>query len=190
MDVKLIYPHVKRRKAKAVTLRASVASALLLGALVCGIVNLCAGGAAWSLLVMGAEVLFWFVFVDRPLVGVSFMGLFTRNMALLCGYLLLIEVVDGGGWAVFTVMVLAYSALIVQGLLFFFWFKRQKHNLLPLFSTVAVGLAVITAAVMGFIELNWPAVVLGGLSLAVLLLSFIVYPEQVTAEFQKKFHIK
>jgi len=121
---KICYPQVKRHLFRYRFRR--ILLLIFAGAFAaCGIVNLCVGGLPWSLYVLGAEILAWWLMMGLPLVERGWLDAVTTALVGTAAYLVLLDLCGGlGGFSIFVSQVLAFSLLIAQGILFFVFFKR------------------------------------------------------------------
>ena len=164
-------------------------SAFLVAGYVCLIVNLLTGGIPWSFIVIGGLMLFWIVFLYRPQVENTLIKKFSDILIAVCLYLFLLDSVLGAGWSGFVVPIVFFGDLIMIGLFFLLSFGRQKRNFLPLFELILVGLVSTLLALTGVRELNWPMIVVGGVSLGLLILCLVLFWKPMSAELRKKFHV-
>lgn len=191
MDVKNSYPYVKRRFFTIGRLRSWLFWLFAAVFLACFIVNICVGGKPWCLYVLGGELLLWMLVVDLPLIENSWLDWATSALLGSAAYLVLLDVCGGlGGWSRFVVPVLCFALLIVQGTLFFVFFRSRRINSLPMYFLIVAGLWAILGAILGLNEMNWPTIVLGSLSLALLLVSFIIFRGDLLRELKKRFHLR
>ena len=69
---------------------------------------------------------------------------------------------------------------------------QAKHCLLytslPLFELILIGLVGTLLSLAGLKRLDWPMIVVGGVSLGLLLLSFLLFRKPLWLEIRKKFH--
>ncbi len=92
MDVTIAYPTIRRRLLTEQRIRGFFFWLFLAAAVACGIVNLCVGGKAWSLVVVWSLWLAWSGIITRPLVENHWMGRTTHLLLYVCVLLVLIDV--------------------------------------------------------------------------------------------------
>lgn len=153
----------------------------------CLLVNLLAGGIPWSLIVIGGLMTAWVVFLYQPQVENTPIKKLSDILIVVCLYLILIDSIVGGGWSAFVVPIVFFGDLLFICLYFLLFFNKQKRNFLPLFELIVLGL-LTTASVWVYARfLNWPMIVVGSLSLAMLILMIVLFFKPLKAEFLKKF---
>ncbi|NCA96272.1 MAG: hypothetical protein EOM74_04760 [Methanomicrobia archaeon] len=190
MKYKVTYPTPKKKLILKIEWRWTILALLWAGAISTGIINLAVGGDPWSLVVIGGEYLFYRVFLRQPLVENSQIGKLTDAILSTCLYLILIDVIYGDGWSVSVVPILTFSLLIIQGLVFFLFYRRQRKNFMPLYWVTIGGLVAIISALIGFPKINWPIIVTGSLAFLILIISVIALRKPIWTELKKKFHTK
>ena len=144
-------------------------SAFVLAGYLCLIINLLTQGPAWSLEATPIKKL-----CDTALA--------------VCLYLFLLDSVVGGGWSGFVVPIVFFGELIVTGGYFLLFFHKRKRDFLPLFELILIGLVGTLLSLAGLKRLDWPMIVVGGVSLGLLLLSFLLFRKPLWLEIRKKFH--
>ena len=90
--------------------------------------------------------------------------------------------VEAVTWAI--VLYAAFSLLLAV------WVFRdaRKRDFLPLFELILIGLVGTLLSLAGLKRLDWPMIVVGGVSLGLLLLSFLLFRKPLWLEIRKKFH--
>ena len=163
-------------------------SAFVLAGYLCLIINLLTGGQAWSLIVIGGLMTFWVAFIYQPQVEATPIKKLCDTALAVCLYLLLLDSVLGGGWSGFVVSIVFFGELIVTGGYFLLFFHKRKRDFLPLFELILIGLVGTLLALAGLKRLDWPMIVVGGVSVGLLLLSFLLFRKPLWLEIRKKFH--
>ena len=163
-------------------------SAFVLAGYLCLIINLLTGGQAWSLIVIGGLMTFWVAFIYQPQVEATPIKKLCDTALAVCLYLLLLDSVLGGGWSGFVVPIVCFGELIVTGGYFLLFFHKRKRDFLPLFELILIGLVGTLLALAGLKRLDWPMIVVGGVSVGLLLLSFLLFRKPLWLEIRKKFH--
>ncbi len=193
MDFTTVYPNIEPKPAVKQIIRALLSLTLFVGCLTCAIVNLCVGGSPWYLYVIGGSVLFWTIFLYQPIVEFSLLHRIAAILPAICAYLFLIDWLSGeSGFSKLVVPIVLFSVFVLCLLLFFIRFKRQKHNVFPLYSLSLLILALIIFAAVEEtqMEFNWPIIVLAALDGLLLVLTTVFFFPPIAREFKKKFHTK
>ena len=193
MDFTTVYPKIEPKPAAKQIFRALLSVALFVGCLTCAIVNLCVGGTPWCLYVIGGSILFWTIFLYQPIVEFSLLHRAAAIFPAICAYLFLIDWLSGeSGFSKLVVPIVLFSVFVLCLLFFFIRFKRQKHNVFPIYSLSLLVLAlVIYAAVEETpLDFTWPFIVLAALDGILLVLTTVFFFQPIAREFKKKFHTK
>lgn len=182
-----IYPATNSRKFVLAVARHVVAIVFIAAIIVCGIVNICIGGEPWVFYVVGAEVVFWTLFMRWPLVETSFMTKLFEAVAVVIGYLYLINGLSKGHWVQDVTPIVLFSMIIVLSILFIADKKRKERNIIPIIILILGAIVMFMFAVF-LAEISWQIIVLGAVALLSIgaLISFFFKP--LTEEFKKRFH--
>ncbi|MDD3401064.1 MAG: DUF6320 domain-containing protein [Eubacteriales bacterium] len=189
MEIDITYPKIPHRRLVYLMLRKIILACYAVAFVACGIVNLCVGGYPWSLIVFAGQWLFWISVIERPLVEFTFMSKFSAILINVCIFLVIIDLIFGKGFTRVVVPIICFSMLIVQSLVFFIGFKRQKGNIMPLFLVITIGLIALALALIGIIEMNWPTIVFGAIAFVVLITCLSLFFKPLRRELAKKFHV-
>ena len=154
----------------------------------CLVVNVCVGGIPWALAAVGGLMVVWIAVFYRPLVENTVIKKITDVGAAVCLYLFLLDWIFGGGWSGFVAPIVLFADLVVAGTYFLAYFKKQKRNFLPLFELSLGGLVAIFCGLVGWSRLDWPLIVVGSVSLALVLATVAFHWREIRVEFQKKLH--
>lgn len=187
MQVHVTYPTKTPRSFWQRNARALWRSLFLFSGYLCLLINLLTGGMPWSLIVIGGLATAWVALLYRPQVENTFIKKLCDTLIAVCLYLMLLDSVLGGQWALFVVPIVFFGDLIFISLYFLLYFKRQKRNFLPLFELIILGLLTTLSALIYFRFLNWPMIVTGSLSLALFITMLALFRSPLKREFQKKF---
>ena len=163
-------------------------SAFVLAGYLCLIINLLTQGPAWSLIVIGGLMTVWIALIYQPQVEATPIKKLCDTALAVCLYLFLLDSVVGGGWSGFVVPIVFFGELIVTGGYFLLFFHKRKRDFLPLFELILIGLVGTLLSLAGLKRLDWPMIVVGGVSLGLLLLSFLLFRKPLWLENRKKFH--
>ena len=164
-------------------------SAFVLAGYLCLIINLLTQGPAWSLIVIGGLMTVWIALIYQPQVEATPIKKLCDTALAVCLYLFLLDSVVGGGWSGFVVPIVFFGDLVLIGSYFLLFFKKRKRDFLPLFELLLAGVVITLCELVGFHYLDWPMVVVGGVSLGLLVLSLALFWQPMREEFQKKFHM-
>lgn len=160
----------------------------LIASYVCLVVNLLTGGIAWSVIVLGGIALLWIAVFYRPQVESTPIKKLCDIAIAVCLYLFLLDSVLGTSLSEYVIPIVFFGDLIFIGSFFLLFFRRQKRNFLPLFELILIGIAFALLALFGVRSMPWPMIVVGGVSLGLLVLSFVCFFKPLCAEIKKKFH--
>lgn len=193
MDFTVVYPKIEPKRNVRQIFRALLTAALFIGCLVCAIVNFCLGGIPWCLYVIGGSFLFWTIFLYQPIVEFSLLHRAAAIFPTICAYLFLIDWLTGkSGFSKLVVPIVLFSVFVLCLLFFFIRFKRQKHNVFPLYSLSLLVLALVVYAALEetLLDFTWPFIVLAALDGILLVLTTVFFFPPIAREFKKKFHTK
>lgn len=163
-------------------------SLFLFSGYTCLIINLLTGGGPWSLIVIGGLCVFWIAFLYRPLVEHTLIKKLSDISIVVCLYLFLLDSILQEGWSVYVVPIVFFSDLIFIGGIFLLFFQKQKRNFMPLFELIVSGLVASLLGILGFAHISWALIVVGGVSLVLVVLSFAIFPKEILLEMKKKMH--
>ena len=155
----------------------------------CGLINIVIGGIPWAVGAIGGLMVLWVAFFYRPLVEHTAIKKMTDVGAAVCLYLFLLDWVFGGGWSSFVVPIVLFAGLIIAGTFFLAYFKKQKRNFLPLFELTLGGFVAIFCGLVGWSRLDWPLIVVGSVSLALVVLTAALHWGEIKVELGKKMHL-
>ncbi len=189
MHVRLTYPPTTALSFWRRNRRALWRSAFFLTGYACLLVNLLTGGMPWSLIAIGGLTVLWVVFLYHPQVENTPIKKLCDSAIAVCLYLFLLDSVIGGGWSGFVVPIVFFGDLVIIGSYFLLYFQKRKRDFLPLFELILAGLVITLCELVGLRYLDWPMIVVGGVSLGLLALSLALFWKPLGAEFQKKFHM-
>lgn len=183
------YPKIKKKLNKFLLIRRIILIVFLISIITCTIVNLAVGGKLWMLDVIGGEIIFYFAFLNQPLVDNTFIKRFTVVILIVCAYLYLIDKIDHTNWSYFVITIIGFAILIVQITLFFSAYKNSRKKFIPMFWTSIGSLILCILALVRVIKLNWPIIVIGSLALFILLSLFSFFHKTIISELKKYFNV-
>ena len=190
MKIENDYPKIKTKINKFLLIRKIILILFLISIITVVIVNLAVGGKLWMLYVIGGEIIFYFAFLNYPLIDRSLVKRVTVTLFLICAYLYLIDFINDTEWSYFVIGIVAFSIILIQLLIFFLGINYQRKKLIPLFITSIGSTVYFVLSLFNIVKINWPIIVLGGISLATLLILFIFYYKTVIIELKKYFNLK
>lgn len=190
MKIENDYPKIKKQVNKFLIFRRICLLVFVASIVVCGIVNLAVGGKVWMLYVLGAEIIFYFAFLNKPLIDNTFVKRLTYLVFIICAYLYLINIIEDEHWSYFVINIISFSLIIIQLLMFFLEFKLQKKKFMPLFLTSIGSVIFCILSITKVVKINWAIIVLGSLGLLVLLILFIFYRKTIVQDLKRYYSTK
>lgn len=190
MKINVCYPPIKKKIREKYKIYNILCFILVLAILVCTIVNICVGGKPWVLFVIGGEINFYLIFVNKPLIDNLFIRRFTYTIFAICGYLYLIDFIEGTHWSSYVIKIICFSVLIFQATFLFAFYNKQKVQIIPIFLTTLLSVIIAILALCGLIILNWPLIVFGLIGTALLIIFFTILRKNFIKELKKYFYIK
>ena len=156
----------------------------------CPAVNIWIGGKAWSIVALWAILSVWQIIFLPDMVEYNMISQ-TVKVFLYGGILLaLIDIFLAPGWAGFVIPGACCITLIVTAVFFFIDIDTQKHNTMPMIWLVIISLVSFAIAFSGLPVMNWPMIVLGGISSALSIMGIVAFHHDLLLEFKKRFHSK
>jgi hypothetical protein len=189
MQVHITYPELTNRSFWQRNSRELMRGLFVFIAYACGLVNIALGGVPWALAAIGGLCVFWIAFFYKPLVENTAIKKITDVGGSVCLYLFLLDWVFGGNWSGFVAPIVFFADLIVAGTYFLAYFKKEKRNFLPLFELTLGGLVAIFCGLVGWSRVDWPLIVVGSVSFALVVLTVSLYWKDIKVEFGKKMHM-
>lgn len=188
MKVKNIYP--EQNNSKRLHIRNAVRWAFLAAAYVCLIVNISAGGKAWSVVVLWSLWSVWSLVLSPDLVEYNRISQISKLMAFTCILLILIDTLISPGWAMFVVPIICWGVLLIIGTLFLLDMTRQTQNIMPMLWVIFASIVSIILSWAGWPKMSWPVVALGTTAFALLIVCIAVLRKRLMLELKKRFHTK
>lgn len=190
MNIKIDYPKIKNKVNRFIRFERIMLIIFAISIVTCVTVNLCVGGKKWMLYVIGGEIIFYYVFLNKPLIDNTFIKKITITTLLICGYLYLIDFINDTDWSYLVIGIILFSIIIIQLFMFFIEFNYQKKKFIPLFLTSIGGIIYLTLAIIGVVEINWAIIVFGSLGVVSLFILLFAYHKIVIRDLIKYFSIK
>lgn len=188
MDIKIIYPPLKKQKFAVEKIRGVCLWIFLITAYCCTIINICVGGKAWSIIVLWSLWFAWNTFMTRPLVENNLISRITNLLSNSCILLVLIDVFLSSGWEEFVIPIICFGILMILGIIFFLNVSMHRQNMMPMIWIISGSLVAFISAILGWSTMNWPVVVLGSTAFAMFIAFVVVLRLQFFLEFKKRFH--
>ncbi len=188
MQVKLTYPE-KTKRSRWIEKTGKVLEWLSLAAvIICPITNYYVGGKAWSAVVVWAVYSFWSIILSPDIVERNLISQTVKIIWRVCVLLALIDLCLSHGWADFVIPIIAFSGLLLISIIYLADYNKQRQNAMPMIWLFLFSLIFSIASLLGWLKLNWPMMVLGGISSAFSILGAIAFHKDLALELKKRFH--
>jgi hypothetical protein len=191
MKVNITYPQVLKKHRSRRRLLDILKWPFILAGIACIIVNICVGGKLWSVIAVVGLRMIWKLCFDLDLVEYNRISQFIKASIYACIIIALIHFLITPIWALGIISSLGYGSLVISGILFLTDIKRQKQNMLPMFSFIVI--AIIGSAI-GFMFSNesdlWTVIVLCSISVVLLFVCIFVLRLDFIRNIKKRFHIR
>ncbi|MEA4998651.1 MAG: DUF6320 domain-containing protein [Candidatus Limiplasma sp.] len=188
MQVHITYPEIQAHSFWRRNHRELMRAVFVFAAYACAFINIALGGIPWALAAIGGMAVLWIAVFYKPLVENTAIKKITDVGIAACLYLFLLDEVLGGGWSALVVPIVLFADLIVAGTFFLAFFKKEKRNFLPLFELTLGGFVAILTGLVGWNKLDWPLIVVGSVSMALVVLTAALHWKEIKVEFRKKMH--
>jgi hypothetical protein len=189
MNINNNYPKINKFINKFIIFRKVALLIFLISIIACTIINIAVGGKIWMLYVIGGEIIFYYTFLNKPLIDNTFVKRFTVVVLIVCAYLYLIDIIDHTHWSYFVITIIGFGILLTQLTLFFSAYKNSREKFIPMFWTSIGSLIICLLAIVKVIQLNWPIIVIGSLALFIFLVLFFFFRKTLIGELKKYFNI-
>ena len=191
MKVNITYPQVLKKHRSRRRLLDILKWPFILAGIACIIVNICVGGKLWSVIAVVGLRMIWKLCFDLDLVEYNRISQFIKASIYACIIIALIHFLITPIWALGIISSLGYGSLVISGILFLTDIKRQKQNMLPMFSFIVI--AIIGSAI-GFMFSNesdlWTVIVLCSISVVLFFVCIFVLRLDFIRSIKKRFHIR
>lgn len=183
------YPKIKNKVNKFLLIRNIILITFAIGFIVSLIVNLSTGGKLWSIYVLFAEILFYFAFLNKPLIDNALIKRVSILIGIVIAYLYTIDKINNTDWSYIVIDILAFSLLLIQ--LFFFWinYEYHKNKVIVILLTSVFSCLFCLLAIVKVIPINWAVIVTGSIGLLNLIVLFTFYLKTTILEIKKYFNI-
>lgn len=190
MKIENDYPKIKKHVRKFIKFRTIMLYIFLVSIVTCVIVNLSVGGKNWMFYVIGAEAIFYFAFLNKPLIDNIFIKRITLVILFICGYLYMIDLIEKTSWSYFVIGIVMFSMIILQIIIFFTELSNKNKKFIPMFFTAIGAIIFCILGIVKVVEINWAIIVLGSLGLISLIIVISFYRFEIFTELRKYFSIK
>lgn len=191
MKVDITYPRQSGRGLQLNQIRNWIRWPFLFAAYICPILNLCAGGKAWSVIVLWSLWMAWSLVFSPDLVEYNRISQIVKLVADASALLIMIDLLLAPGWADEAVPLVCFSGIVVTGTLFFTDLDRQKQNMMPMLWMILISIiSVIISFSFWTRENGWPLALMGAVAAALLFACYFVLGRDLLRELKKRFHTK
>ena len=188
MQVKRTYPE-RTKRSRWLEKTGKVLEWLSLAAcVICPIVNAFVGGKWWSLVVIWAVYSFWSVVLSPDIVERNMISQTFKIIWKVCVLLGLIDLCLAPGWAHFVIPIIWFSGLLFITVVYLADYNKQKQNAMPMIWMFILAIVFSVAALLGWLNLNWPMMAMGGIASALSILGAIAFHKDLWLELKKRFH--
>lgn len=190
MEINNNYPQIKKSVNKFLIFRRITLLVFLLSIIVCVIVNLSVGGKNWMFYVIGGEIVFYFLFLNKPLIDNTLIKRITIGIFIICAYLYLIDLIEKTDFSYFVITIIGFAIMILQFTIYLSAYKSQKKKFIPIFWTAVGSILFCLLAILNILKMNWPTIVLGSLGLFLIIVMLTLFRKTFTTELKKYFSVK
>ena len=188
MQINLTYPE-RTKRSRWLEKTGKILEWLSLAAcIICPIINYYVGGKWWSVVVVWAVYTFWSLVLSPDIVERNMISQTVKFIWKVCILLALIDICLAPGWADFVIPIIGFSGLLFIAIIYMADYNKQRQNAMPMIWLFIFALVFSVAAILGLIKLNWPMMVLGGISSALSILGAIAFHKDLSLELKKRFH--
>lgn len=145
MEMKNVYPPVKRRSRVADIARTVFKWILAAGCAASVIVNILTGSPYWSATVVTGCCVLWYLFLSPRLVESNAIGFFIRLTGCSCIMLSVIGYTLSPGWAGFVIPMVSGGGILISMILLLSDKEGQKNNVHP---ALILSVVTITASLI------------------------------------------
>ena len=183
------YPKIKKKVSKYLLVRNIILIVFALSFIISLIVNLAIGGKLWSIYVLFAELIFYFAFLNKPLIDNALIKRVSILLGIIIAYLYIIDKINNTDWSYIVIDILAFSLLIIQLVFFFIDYEYHKNKIIILFLTSVFSCLFCLLAIIKVIPINWAVIVIGSIGLFTLIILFTFYLKTTLLEIKKYFNL-
>ena len=184
------YPKIKKRVSKFLLIRKIILIIFLIAFITCLIVNLATGGRLWSMYVLFGELVFYYAFLNKPLIDNVLTKRILVLVIIIIGYLYTIDKINETNWSSLVIEVISFSFLILQLIIFFSNYEYHKNKIILMFFTSIFSCIGCLLGIIGLYPINWALIVIGSIGLFNLVILCTYYFKTTTLELKKYFSLK
>ena len=190
MNIENNYPKVQRKVNKFLLFRKVVVVFFIVAFIVSLIVNLSVGGRLWCMYIFFGELLFYFAFVNKPLIDNVLIKRISILLLIIIGYLYTIDKINDTSWSYIVIDILCFSILILQLIFFFINYDYYKNKIIIMVFTSLFSCILCLLGIIKVIPINWALIVTGSIGLLNLLILMTFYFKNTVLELKKYFSLK
>ena len=190
MKIENSYPKLSKEINHFILLRRLILIFFFVSSITCVIINYSLGGVKWCFYVIFGELLFYFAFLNKPLVDNLLVKRLSILMFIVSGYMYAIDLINQTNWSIFVIDILVFVILIMQLLFFFIDYKYHKEKIVIMVFTSFVSLILFAFAIFKIIPINWPIIVVASLGIITLIILFSFYVKTTLLELKKYFNLR
>lgn len=183
------YPKIKKKLSKFLLFRKIILIIFAIVFCVSLIVNLICGGRLWFLYVLFGELIFYFAFLNKPLIDNILIKRASILLGITIAYLYTIDRINNTHWSYIVIDILAFSLLLFQLFLFFTNYEYHKNKIIIMLFTSFFSCIFCIMAIIRIVPLNWAVIVTGSVGLFNLLILFTIFFKTTIVEIKKYFNI-
>ena len=190
MKIENDYPYVYKRVSRFLIIRKIILGIFAIGLITCFIVNLSVGGKWWFLYVLGGEIIFYYAFLNKPLIDNVLIKRISIIVAVSMAYLAVIDKINTTDWSYFVIDIIAFSLLILQLIFFFINYEHHKNKVILMLFTSLISIIICLLAIVKVLPINWAIITVGSIGLLNILILSTFYFKTTLLEIRKYFNLK
>ena len=183
------YPKIKKKISKFLLIRKIILIIFLVAFIVSLTINLICGGRLWSIYILFGELIFYYAFLNKPLIDNVLIRRISILLGIIIAYLYTIDRINNTDWSYIVIDILAFSLLLFQLILFFANYEYYKNKVIVMLYTSVFSCVFCLLAIVKVIPINWAVITTGSIGLFTLLILFTIYYKTTTLEIRKYFNI-
>ena len=184
------YPKIKKKVSKYLLIRNIILIIFLLAFIVSLVVNLITGGRLWFIYVLFGELIFYFAFLNKPLIDNALIKRLSILMVIIIAYLYTIDKINNTDWSIIVIDILAFCLLLLQLFFFFTDYEYHKNKIIIILFTSLFSCIFCLLSILKIIPINWAVIVTGSIGLLGLIILFTFYYKTTILEIKKYFNLK
>lgn len=184
------YPRILKKVSKFLLIRNIILITFLIAFIVSLIVNLTTGGTLWFIYVLFAELIFYYAFLNKPLIDNALIKRLSILMGIVIAYLFTIDKINNTDWSIIVIDILAFCLLLIQLFFFFTNYEYHKNKIIVILFTSVISCIFCLLAIVKVLPINWAVIVTGSIGLLNIILLFTVYFKTTLLELKKYFNLK